>query len=136
MEYKVTKQMKKNIALSILTAFMLTACSSSNPPAELLTAQIQVPQLNETSLTLELSGVGLTVDQLVKPYIDKLGAKWIKLSKTQWELSIDLDDHKMQLVFEPSVNGYVSLTRIVDNGSDIPSSGFIEFINSQKQRQQ
>lgn len=135
-KYKVTKQikqMKKNIALSILTACILTACSSSNPPAELLTAQIQVPQLNETSLTLELSGVGLTVDQLTKPYVE-LGAKWSKLSKTQWEFSIDGDEHnKIQLVFEPSVNGYVSLTRIVDNGSDIPSAGFIGFINTQKQ---
>jgi len=135
--------MKKNIALSILTACILTACSGSNPSAEFHAAQVQVNSTSGTDV-LEPSRSGLTVDQLVKSYADQGAAKWSKLSDTQWMLTVDLVDKvtqkadKIQFVLDQpaALKGDALLTRLVINGADANQSEILTFVDTQKQPKQ
>ncbi|MEI6872641.1 MAG: hypothetical protein WCL08_10200 [Verrucomicrobiota bacterium] len=126
--------MKKNIILCLIIAAIFTGYSRGGPPADFQKGNVQVivPQGAASPI---LQRYDFTVEQITKPFIEK-GAKWTKLSETEWMVTLDSEDKvtnkksKVQLVFEkhPELKGDVVLKRLLSSGEDCSQEEIYQFV--------
>ena len=86
----------------------------------------------------------MTVEEMVKPFIDKGVGTWSKLSETEFMLDLSTEDNvtnkktNMKLVFDKQarLNGDVLFKRLVAEGQDATELQIVNFVTAMKQNKQ
>ena len=147
--------MKQNIIISLFAALALCGCGDKQsstsspskaaaskqtpPPAEFQKAQLQVAFGDVAPQRVEM-----TVEEMVKPFIDKGVGTWSKLSETEFMLDLSTEDNvtnkktNMKLVFDKQarLNGDVLFKRLVAEGQDATELQIVNFVTAMKQNKQ
>lgn len=149
--------MKSNIVIGLVATLVLFGCGDkqSSPSADSAksgAAKSTAPPagFEKSQLQFAFGDNGdpgraeMTVEDVVKPFIDKGVGKWSKLSETEWMLDVNTEDKvtnkkaNMRLVFDKQaqLKGDVLFKRLVADGQDASQLQIANFLTMVKQNKQ